>query len=325
MYLQDLTKKILGGTQITREEAISLLDSDLEELRRAADEIRAHFCGDAFDLCVIINGKSGKCSENCKYCAQSAHYPTCVEEYPLLDTNTIVKDAVRQYNRGVLRYSIVCSGRTQSDAEVDSLCESIRAIKQACPIAVCISLGLLNIEQFRKLKDAGAQRVHNNLESSRRYFPEVCTTHTYEDKLRSIRAAQSVGLEVCSGGIAGLGETPEDRIDMFLMARELGVTSFPLNFLNPIPNTPFAHNRILTHEEMLRTACIGRFILPKAMLRLAGGRGLMPDKGEALFCSGVNAAISGDMLTTAGVTVETDKELLTRLGYEIKFFAEEGK
>ncbi|MFQ9985307.1 MAG: biotin synthase BioB, partial [Lachnospiraceae bacterium] len=157
-----------------------------------------------------------------------------------------------------------------------------------------------------------------NLETSRRYFPHICTTHTFDDKVQAIRAAQTAGLSVCSGGIMGLGETPEDRVDMALCLRELGIQSVPVNMLNPIPGTPFEHHVQLTQEEMQRIVAVYRFILPAASIRLAGGRGLLPDKGRSCFTSGANAAISGDMLTTAGITAQTDMELLNELGYEVK-------
>jgi biotin synthase len=160
--------------------------------------------------------------------------------------------------------------------------------------------------------------VHCNLESSRRYFPEICTTHTYDEKIATLKAAKAAGLSICSGGIFGLGETMEDRIDMVLTARELGVKSIPVNVLNPIKGTPYEHNKVLTREEVCRTIAIFRFLLPDASIRLAGGRGLLGDKGVSCFTSGANAAISGDMLTTAGITVETDLALLKELGMEVK-------
>lgn len=314
-----LKNKVLSGHAVSREEAISLISAPLDELCRAADEIRQRFCGDTFDMCTIINGKSGKCSENCRYCAQSAHYNTNCEEYSLLGTDELVKQALYNYERGVLRYSVVCSGRKLSDSEVDSLCESIRAIKKACPISVCVSVGLLDEHNFRKLKEAGADRAHNNLESSRRFFPEVCTTHTFDDKINAINAAKAAGLEVCSGGIMGLGETMEDRIDMVISARELGVKSIPVNMLNPIPNTPFEHNKVLTEDEMARIVAIFRFLIPDGQIRLAGGRGLLPDMGKQLFQSGANAAISGDMLTTKGITIDNDMKMTSELGYHVRF------
>lgn len=317
--VEKLKSKVLVGGEVIREEALELMDVPLEELSQAADQLREHFCGDRFDLCTIVNGKCGKCSEDCKYCAQSAHYHTSLEEsYPLLSTEELVKGAAENKRQGVLRYSIVTSGRKLSDREVDQVCESIRAIREQVGIEVCVSFGLLGEEAFRKLKEAGASRVHCNLESSRRYFPQVCTTHTYDEKIETMKAARRAGLSVCSGGIIGLGETMEDRIDMVLTARELGVKSVPVNLLNPIPGTPYEHNPVLTEDELRRVVAIFRFLIPDGNIRLAGGRGLLEDKGARCFCSGANAAISGDMLTTAGITVERDLEMLRKLGYQVR-------
>ena len=318
-FVEQLKNKVLGGGEVTREEALELMDAPLEVLSQAADQLREHFCGDRFDLCTIVNGKCGKCSEDCKYCAQSAHYHTSLEEsYPLLSTEELVKGAAENKRQGVLRYSIVTSGRKLSDREVDQVCESIRAIREQVGIEVCVSFGLLGEEAFRKLKEAGASRVHCNLESSRRYFPQVCTTHTYDEKIETMKAARRAGLSVCSGGIIGLGETMEDRIDMVLTARELGVKSVPVNLLNPIPGTPYGHNPVLTEDELRRVVAIFRFLIPDGNIRLAGGRDLLEDKGARCFCSGANAAISGDMLTTAGITVERDLEMLRKLGYQVR-------
>lgn len=317
--VSELKEKILAGYQINQKEAMKLFKEPLEELQEAADELRKYFCGNRFDMCTIVNGKCGKCSEDCKYCAQSAHYHTNLEEsYPLLSTEDMLQGAIQNKERGVLRYSIVTSGRKLSDEEVTKVCESIREIRKKTGIEVCVSFGLLGEEQFRRIKEAGASRVHCNLETSKRYFPQVCTTHTYEEKIETLKAAKRAGLSVCSGGIIGLGETMEDRVDMVLTARELGVKSIPVNLLNPIPGTPYEKNPIVSNKELCRTVAIFRFIIPDGDIRLAGGRGIVGDKGEQCFKSGANAAISGDMLTTAGITVETDIELLEKLGYKVE-------
>ena len=318
-FTEEMKDKILRGKWIGREEALRLAEEPLEELRQAADEIRRKVCGSGFDLCTIVNAKCGRCSEDCRYCAQSAHYRTaCEESYPLLSTQELLEDARRNAQQGVLRYSIVTSGRRLSVEEVEQACESIRRIRAEVPIEVCVSFGLLDEVQFRKIKAAGASRVHCNLESSARYFPSVCTTHTYEEKIRTLQEAKRAGLSICSGGILGLGETMEDRIDMVLTARELGVKSIPVNLLNPIPGTPYENRVPLDNEAACRCVALFRFLIPDASIRLAGGRGLLGDKGEACFLSGANAAISGDMLTTAGITVETDMELLRSSGFEVK-------
>lgn len=318
MNLKELTDQVISGKKISKEEALFLYRQPLLELCGSADKIRKYFCSDQFDICTIINARSGSCSENCKFCAQSAHNHTCAATYPLLSKEEILAQAKINHEQGVLRYSIVTSGKRLSDAEVDLMCEVVREIKEKIGISVCVSFGLLNEQQFRKLKEAGVTRVHNNLETSRRNFPNICTTHKFDDKIQAIRAAQAAGLAVCSGGIMGLGETAEDRIDMALTLRELGVLSIPVNMLNPIPGTPFENNERLTPEDMQRIVAVYRFILPQASIRLAGGRGLMPDKGKSCFTSGANAAISGDMLTTAGITTKTDMALLKELGYEVK-------
>ncbi len=317
--VETLGNEILEGKLITGQEAMELYNQPLEKLCQKADELRRHFCSNGFDICTIINGKSGRCSENCRFCAQSAYNHTNAAEYPLLPAEEIVARAKLNHQQGVLRYSIVTSGKRLSDDEVDKMCEVVRKIREETGISVCISFGLLNEGQYRKLKKAGVARVHNNLETSRRNFPNICTTHTFDDKINAIRAARAAGLSVCSGGIMGLGEAPEDRIDMALTLRELGIKSIPVNMLNPIPGTPMGQNKRLTLEDMRRIVAVYRFILPDASIRLAGGRGLLEDKGKSCFISGANAAISGDMLTTAGITVDTDMMLLKELGYEVRY------
>lgn len=314
---KDLKNKITSGAVITKEDALALTDVDLEELCGCADELRRHYCGDSFDICTIINGKSGKCPENCKYCAQSAYHKTAVEEYPLLSEEALLEGALYNHSKGILRYSIVTSGKKLTDDEVNLICQSYENIKKSCDISLCASHGLLTYEQFKKLKSAGVTRYHNNLETSRRHFPSVCTTHTYDDKISTIKNAQKAGLEVCSGGIMGLGETMEDRIDMALDIRSLGIKSVPVNILNSVPGTSFADLPILANNEVRRIIAIYRFILPDAAIRLAGGRGLLADKGKSLFISGANSAISGDMLTTSGISIDDDMAIIKDLGYKV--------
>lgn len=317
MKVKELKEKVLNGKLIGKEEALFLAkEAPLKELTEAANEIRKHFCEDKFDICTIINGKSGKCSENCKFCAQSSFYDTHIKEYSLLNSKAIVKEAKYNDERGVLRFSIVTSGRKLSDKEIDSICESIKEINKNTSVSVCGSFGLLSEEQYKKLKEAGLTRVHNNLETSRKNFKNICTTHTFDEKIQAIKNAKNAGLNICSGGIMGLGETMEDRIDMALELRELGVLSIPINILNPIKGTPFENNKLLTNDEICRIVAVYRFLIPRGAIRLAGGRGLLVDKGESCFLSGANAAISGDMLTTSGITIKEDMNLLKKIGYK---------
>lgn len=307
--------KAAEGKKLTAEELMELSEAPLDELKKAADDLRREFCTDGFDLCTIINGKSGRCSENCKYCAQSSCYEAKVEEYPLLPLEEIVEEACSNQEKGVIRFSVVTSGRRLSDEEVEYLCHAYQKAGERCGISLCASHGLLTEQQFRKLKEAGVSRYHNNLETSRRFFPQICTTHTYDQKIHAIHLAQKAGMSVCSGGIIGMGESMRDRIDLALELRELGIRSVPVNILNPIAGTPLENQKILEKEEVERTIALFRFALPEASIRLAGGRGLLPDKGRGAFCSGANAAISGDMLTTAGISIETDLKMLKELGF----------
>ena len=206
--LKELSNKILNENyHITKQEAISLIDTDLKELSLYAEKIKQKFCGNKFDMCSIVSGKSGKCSENCKFCAQSSHYKTSIKEYPLLDSQNIFKEAKHNADKKVKRFSIVTSGKKLSDTEIDSVCQTYKNIKNKCDILLCASMGLLSYEQFVKLKQAGVTRYHCNLETSRRFFPSICSTHTYDDKINTINLAKKAGLEICSGGIFGLGET----------------------------------------------------------------------------------------------------------------------
>lgn len=254
--LEKMKNDILQGQLINKQNALAISRMPLDALTSAANNIREHFCGNIFDICTIVNGKSGKCSENCKYCAQSSFYNTQIEEYPLLSTEVLLKQAKYNDEREVLRYSIVTSEKKINDTEVNKVCESIKLIKKQTDITVCVSLGLLDEKQFHQLKNAGVERIHNNLETSENNFPNICTTHTYQDKIKSIKAAQKAGLNVCSGGIMGLGESMEDRIEMVIAIRELGIRSIPVNILNPIKGTPYESRKIITSDELSRIVAL---------------------------------------------------------------------
>ena len=318
MQLKLLKDKIINGYEISKEEACHLYEADLNELAKYADEIREFFCKNKFDLCSIINAKSGRCSEDCKYCAQSSFYNTDIEKYDLLNSDEIVNCAVNNYKKGVLRFSLVTSGRKSSKEDLEKICKIIEKIKESSDIKICASLGLLEKEDLQKLKNVGLTRIHNNLESSPNYFKTVCTTHTTEDKIKTIKYAKELGLEICSGGIFGLGESWEDRVDLALLLRDLEVMSIPINFLCAIKGTPYENNPELTPDEIIRICAIFRFINPKAFIRLAGGRYLTKDDGKKCLKAGINSLITGDMLTTTGATIKQDIQMAEELGYEIK-------
>lgn len=311
-------EKILSGGEIDRPGAEELLKAPLEELCEAANEIREKLNGNTLDTCSILNGKSGLCTENCKYCAQARGHKTGVEEYPLLTVDRIVEEGLQTAEAGVDRFSVVTSGVRVSDAEVDILCRAYAKIHEQSDIQLCASHGLINYEQFLRLKEAGITRIHNNLETSRRFFPRVCTTHTYDDKIETIRAAQKAGLEICSGGIIGMGEEMSDRLDMAFELRNLGVESIPVNVLMAIPGTPLQDQPLLPEPEILRTIALFRLINPTANIRLAGGRNSMTDCGRLALHAGANASITGNMLTTSGNTVEEDFEMFTKAGFQLR-------
>lgn len=317
MDINKLVDNILNGYEITREEAMKLWDEPYEDLASASEKLKFYFCGNSFDLCTIINGKSGKCSEDCKYCAQSAYYKTGVKTFKLLDKNEIVKDAMLNYSKGIRRYSVVTSGKKATKKEMDELCEIFKSIKESCDMKLCSSNGLLTYEELKKLKSIGVSRVHNNLETSRDYFPKICTSHTYDEKIATIKSAIKAGIEVCSGGIIGLGESKSDRVSLAFELKNLGIASIPLNLLNPIEGTPLYGLDPVPEEEFLKTAAIFRFINPRAVIRLAGGRNLLSDYGKKAFESSVNGTISGELLTTYGNDTKKDMDMIKELGYEI--------
>ena len=311
-----LAEDIIGGYRIKRSDDTEFfITADLEQLCHGADMIRKHFKGDHVDLCSIINGRSGKCSENCKFCAQSAHHCTGIEEYPFLDEEKILAECLHNEERGVHRFSIVTAGRTLSDEDFEKAVSTYKLLESRSKMELCASHGLLTQEQFNRLHSAGVRRYHANIETSRRNFPNICTTHTYDDKLECIRRAQKAGFEVCSGGIIGMGENWEDRIDMAVSLSELGVKSIPINALMPIKGTPLENTRRITSEDILRTVAIFRYIVPEADIRLAAGRNLMENCGAKAFLSGADATITGDMLTTSGNDIKGDVEMLHSMGF----------
>lgn len=321
--VDDLKTKVLNNYKITKEDALNLVDSPLDELCDAANEIRQSFCGNKFDVCTLVNIKNGRCSEDCKFCAQSNHYDTDIEIYPILSKEELKEKSRAILDAGFERISYVASGRKISNKEFEIVSQALEELnEERDDFHVCVSLGLLNKDQINTLKNLNVERIHNNLESSRDYFKNICTTHSYDEKLDTISEVKSENLMVCSGGIFGMGESFEDRIDLALTLRELGVKSIPINVLNPIKGTPVENNEVLSNEETCRLIAIFRFINPDAFIRMAGGRALLGDNGRKAFQSGANAGILGNMLTTVGVEIEEDLKLLDELGYEITYSIE---
>ena len=319
MDMTKLADEIIAGRRISREDDLSMfLTCDLKELCDGADRIREHFIGDKVDLCSIINGRSGRCPEDCKYCAQSAHNHTKCEIYDFLPEEKIVEACKLNESEGVDRFSIVTSGRALSGEEFEKAIHAYKTMHAECKIDLCASMGFLNAEQLHRLHEAGVTSYHHNIETSRRNFPNICTTHTYEQKIETLKLVKEEGMCACSGGIIGMGETWEDRLDMAISLAELGIDSIPINALMPIEGTPLENQPQLTEDEILRTIAFFRYINPEANIRLAAGRALLTNDGEIAFQSGASATITGNMLTTvACATIRSDKQMLENLGRDV--------
>ncbi|HEY3415441.1 MAG TPA: biotin synthase BioB [Armatimonadota bacterium] len=295
-------------------EALSLYDLPLSELSARADRTRREHTGDTLELCTILNARSGRCGEDCRFCAQSAHYATGAAEYPLLPREDILAAARRAGEIGSDHFCIVSSGRALTGAEFDDVVKIVADIRQQVGIEICCSMGCLTPEQLARLRDAGSTRFQHNLETSRRFFPRIVTTHTYDDRVRTVRAAKELGFSVCSGGIIGLGETREDRISMALDLQELNVDVVPVNALMPIPGTPLADREPISPIEVLKTIAIFRLLLPEKTIKLAGGReSVLKEFQATAFLSGANGMIIGGYLTQRGRAVEDDQRMVEEI------------
>lgn len=310
--------RLLDGGELSEVEVMSLADAHGDTavaMRRAAAEVTRRFHPREFDSCSIINARSGRCSEDCKWCAQSAHFPTKVNEYPLVDRDTCLEMAELNRRHGINRFSLVSSGRAMTGKALERACSYIAEIRDRGSLKLCASMGLLDDEAMQQLTAAGVTRYHCNMETAPSMFPRLCTTHTREQKLAAIGAARRAGMEICSGGIIGMGETATQRAEFAWSLREINPVSIPINILMPIPGTPLEHATPLTDDEILDTVAIFRLTHPRAVLRFAGGRALMSqDLQLRAIETGINGAIMGDMLTTLGAGIEDDRRLVTRAG-----------
>lgn len=318
MNVIDLKNHILEGGSISKEQANFLYNTnDLNLLCDAADEICRHFSGNIIDSCSIVNARSGKCSEDCKWCAQASRHNTGCKTYNFLDEEEVMNAAEHNKKAGIRRFSLVTSGRAVTDKDLDVFCNMYRKLSVNTSLQLCASMGLLNENQMKRLKEAGVSRYHCNMETSSSVFPTLCSTHTPEDKRNTIKAARAAGLEVCSGGIIGMGETADDRIDFAFELAELGVDSVPVNILNPIKGTPLENTPLISEEEIIRTIAVWRFILPRTAIRFAGGRmRLSHDSMLRILKGGANGVLMGDMLTTVSNDIASDKLLFQEAGME---------
>lgn len=289
----------------------SLINLSLSELVSRADKTRRKYCGTKLDLCSILNAKSGLCSQDCKFCAQSAAHSTGIEPYPLKSKEEIVRAARRAKEIGAKRFGIVTSGNTLSGSELEIIAGATAEITREIGIAVCASLGEMSEHALKMLKKAGLSRYHHNIETSKRFFSSIVSTHTFDDRIRTIKAAKNVGLEVCSGGIIGLGETMEDRLDMALCLKKLGVDSVPVNVLVAIEGTALGDQPALSCEEVVRTIAIFRIILKDKVVKIAAGReSVLKDFQGLAFLGGANGMLIGGYLTVKGRTPQEDTRLI---------------
>lgn len=318
--LESVTEKALRGEGASVAEALELDKSfTTEELQAAADKVRAALHGDRVDTCSIVNARSGQCSEDCKWCAQSAHFKTGVDVYEILEKDKVRKAASLNSDAGVHRFSLVTSGKKVSAKDIDRFCDYYESVGEENPdLYLCASMGLLDREALDKLRAAGVKRYHCNLETSARFFPTLCSTHTHADKLATIKAAHEAGMEVCCGGIIGMGETMQDRLELAYEAREAGATSIPVNILNPIPGTALENTPLISEEDIERSVALMRLIAPKCVLRFAGGRiRLSKESLQRIMRGGMNGALVGDLLTTVGNTLEEDRKLFEETGFDM--------
>jgi biotin synthase len=296
----------------------ALPNEHVPDLLSLADEVRSHYCGDGIAVEVLYNAKKGGCSEDCNFCSQSARYATDVDAEPLSRVEDFLAAAHAAHQRGAGEFCIVVAVRGPSERLLERVCAAVRQIKLELPLTVAVSLGILTDHHVERLAAAGVDKINHNLETSRRYFPQVCTTHTYDERWETCQRVKRQNLELCCGGIIGMGEEVADRLDFLSALQELQPHEVPINFLNPRPGTPFADRSLLDPVEALRFVAMARLALPRALVRFAGGREItlqaLQDVGMR---SGASGIVLGNYLTTQGRSDADDFAMLDRLGFEV--------
>lgn len=320
--IDEITTRVCDGEQINEEEALLLANAenaDLVQLFAGASRIREQYFGNRISLCSIINAKSGRCPENCSFCAQSAHHQTDVASYPLVERSLIVKQAAAAQQFGSQCFGIITSGTgISSGDELEALCASVREIAAKGDMEPSCSLGIIDFDVAVALKTAGMVTYHHNLETAASFFPQICTTHSYDKDVQTVRNAKRAGLKVCCGGIFGMGESVAQRIELALLLRELEVDSVPLNFLDPVPGTALQDANYLHPMDCLKIIALYRFLLPKRKITICGGRERnLRELQSWIFAAGANGMMTGDYLTKKGRNPDADHQLLADLGLEI--------
>lgn len=310
--------KVLSGKKITVKEAMELLELDdkyIPELTTAANNICREMNGDEVDVESLINAKSGNCSEDCFFCAQSAHYKTDITKYQFLSKDTVIDAAARAKQSGAKSFCLVCAWREPTEQDFEEVCETIKTIKEKVGIDVNCSLGFLTDERARKLKELGVKRYNHNLEACKSFFDKICGTHTYYDRVNTAKIVKSAGLELCCGGILGMGETREQRLELAFEVSDLEPDEFPVNILIPREGTPLAGMKPLDPMEVIKTIAVYRFILPRTIIKIAGGREVHLRELQSLaLLGGANGIITGGYLTVGGNEAEKDLRMIRELG-----------
>lgn len=318
--IKDIEKKVLDGKGISKQDALfisAISDHEIFDLFSSANRVRNHFRGDTVDLCAIINAKSGACPEDCSYCAQSYGSSAEIKTFSLVEKDIIIKKAEEAKQGGAKRFCIVTSGKKASSEDLKRIAEMVSDVREL-GLLPCATLGLLSEDELMLLKDAGLERYHHNLETSERFFSEICTTHTYHDKIKTIKKVKPIGLSLCSGGIFGLGEEWADRIDMAFALKEISPDSIPINFLIPIKSTRLGLQKHLEPFEALKIISLYRFILPDKELRVCGGRmQILGEFNSFIFFAGADGLLVGNYLTTLGRRFEDDLRLIMQSGLKV--------
>jgi len=320
MRWDELSKRVLGGKLLTHKQALGVLkspDDDLLAVLHAAFAIRRHYFGRGVSIHVIRNAKSGLCSENCSFCSQSAVSESEIPRYPMQSVEQILEGAREAHKLTAVRYCIVTSGRTPSEKDIATICEAARLIKREVPVQICTSLGLLSEEQAKRLKKAGVDRYNHNLESSERFYSSFCTTHDFSDRVATAKTAKAVGLELCSGGLIGMGENLQDRVDLAFALRDLDADSIPVNFLDPRPGTPLEGLPRMTPADCLRTLAMFRFVNPDKEIRIAGGREACIGSMQVLSLYAANSMFTVGYLTTSGQGCQADMDMIKHAGFAV--------
>lgn len=318
--LFEITEKILGktGYSISFENAEKIAEPgsvEINDLIICADKIRNHFKKNKVFLCSIINAKSGKCSQDCAFCAQSSFHQTQIETYPLLNPEIIIQDALKMDQAGACHYSIVTSGHSLTDDEIEQICTAVKAIKEKTDLTLCGSLGMLSEKSAKKLIKSGMTRYHHNLETAESHFDNICTTHTYEEDIETINLAIKHGFKVCTGGIFGLGESWKQRIELAFRLKELNIDTIPINFLNPVAGTKLEKRELVSPMDALKTIALIRIINPEKNITICGGREIsLKDLQSRVFSAGSNGLMIGNYLTTSGRDISIDIEMVKDAG-----------